>query len=54
MAIQIQIEDIANADVNYAEKALVPPFKFSLVEYLHRDNGRVLDGTVQHICQEIF
>src|SRR6202044_1574428 len=28
------------------------PFKFALVKNLHRNNRRVLDGTVKQICQQ--
>jgi len=51
MAIEIEIKDIANANINYSKKTLIPPFKFTLVKNLHRDNRRVLDGTVLQSCQ---
>jgi len=46
MAIQIEIKNIANADIDYSKKALVPPLKFALVEYLHCNNRGVLNCTV--------
>ena len=52
MAIEIEIKDIANANINYSKKTLIPPFKFALVKNLHRDNRRVLDGTVLQSCQQ--
>ena len=52
MAIEIEIKDIANANIDYSKKALIPPFEFALVKNLHRDNRRVLDGTVLQSCQQ--
>jgi hypothetical protein len=46
MAIKVQIQDIANTNVDYSEKALVPPFEFALIKDLHRDNRGVLDGAI--------
>jgi hypothetical protein len=46
MSTDVEIKDVGHTDVNNAEKTLVPPLKFALVEDLNGDHRRVLDGAV--------
>ena len=46
VATELQVEDIANLDVDYTEEALIASFELALIKYLHGDNRGVLDGAV--------
>jgi hypothetical protein len=39
MTTQFQIQDIADANVDNTQEALVPALKLALVEYLNSNNG---------------
>jgi hypothetical protein len=48
VAAKFEVENIADTDVNNAEKTIVSPFKLALVEDLDCDHGRIVrDGTIQ-------
>jgi hypothetical protein len=44
MTTEVDIKDVGDTNVNDAEEALVPFLELALVENLHCDDGRVLDG----------
>ena len=39
MASELEVEDVADTDVDDAEEALVPPLELALVEDLDGDDG---------------
>lgn len=39
MASKLKVEDIADADIDDTQEALIPPLKLSLVENLNGDDG---------------
>jgi hypothetical protein len=43
MTTKPQIENIADTNVNDTQKSLVPSLEFTLIEDLHRDDGRIFD-----------
>ena len=45
MPTELQIQDIADTDIDDSEEALVPSLELALVEDLHGDDGGVLDGS---------
>jgi len=44
---KFQVQDFADLYVDYTEEALIASFELALIEYLHGDNGGVLDGAMQ-------
>ena len=46
MATKFEIENIADFDVDDAEKTLVSAFEFTLVKYLYSNHRRVGHGAV--------
>lgn len=44
MSTQLQVQYIADSHINDTKKSLVSSFELALVEYLHGDNGGVLDS----------
>jgi hypothetical protein len=44
MAIDVQVQDIADANIDNTEETLVPSFELALIEYLDGNYGRILDG----------
>ena len=49
MASKLQVDDIADFDVDDAEETLIPLLELALVEDLHRNDGRFLDGAIHMI-----
>ena len=45
MATKLQIQYIADPNIDNTQKALILPLEFALIENLDRDDGRILDGT---------
>lgn len=46
MPSELQVEHIADADVDHAQESLIPTLELSLVENLDGDDGRVLDDAI--------
>ena len=43
MSVEFHVQHIANTNVYNTQEPLVPTLEFALVEYLHGNDGRVLD-----------
>ena len=49
--VELQVEVVTDANVNYTEEALVPLLELALVEDLHRNDGVLLHGTIDSSAQ---
>lgn len=47
MTTELKVDNIANADIDHSEEALVAFLELSLVKDLYCNHGRVLDGAVE-------
>ena len=49
MPAQFQVKNIADTNVDDSEETLIPLLELTLVEDLHRNDGRFLDGAIHMI-----
>lgn len=49
MTTNFQVEHIANTNIHDSEETLVALLELALVEYLHGDHRRVLDGAIEQL-----
>lgn len=47
MRTELKVEHVADSDIDDTKEALVAPLELALIEYLHRDDGGILDSAMQ-------